>query len=167
MGILLKQILRLFFHNFKLSKKQSDLVLENLALRQQLSIYHHTLKRLKIRTQDRIFWVLFSKIWKEWRDALIVDKPETVILWHKKGFKLFWKFKSRKRGPGRPPFESKTRKLIEDMAKANPLWGAPRIHGELLKLRRDCLEKIFVDICSFWCCPTMPNSTDHIFSFSK
>ncbi len=88
MGTLLKQILRLFFHNFRLSKKQSDLVLENLALRQQLSIYHHTLKRPKIRTQDRIFWVLFSKIWKEWRDALIVVKPETVILWHKKGFKL-------------------------------------------------------------------------------
>ncbi len=120
MGTLLKQILRLFFHKFRMSKKQSDLVLENLALRQQLSIYHHTLKRPKIRTQDRIFWVLFSKIWKEWRDALIVVKPETVILWHKKGFKLFWKFKPRKRGPGRPPFESKTRKLIEDMAKANP-----------------------------------------------
>jgi len=141
MGTLLKQILRLFFHNFRLSKKQSDLVLENLALRQQLSIYHHTLKRPKIRTQDRIFWVLFSKIWKEWRDALIVVKPETVILWHKKGFKLFWKFKSRKRGPGRPPFELKTRKLIEDMAKANPLWGAPRIHGELLKLGIDYISE--------------------------
>jgi len=97
MGTLLKQILRLFFHNFKLSKKQSDLVLENLALRQQLSIYHHTLKQPKIPTQDQIFWVIFLKIWKEWMNVLIVVKPETVILWHKKGFKLFWKFKSRKR----------------------------------------------------------------------
>ena len=115
MGTLLIQILRLFSHTFRPPKKQSEQVLENLALRQQLPIYHHRLKRPKIRTQDRVFWVQFSKIWEEWRDARIVAKPETVILWHKKGFKLFWKFQSRKRGPGRPPFESKIRILIEDM----------------------------------------------------
>jgi len=65
---------------------------------------------------------------------LIVVRPETVIGLHKKGFKLFWRIKSRKRGPDRPPLESKTRKLIEEMAKVNPRWGAPRIHGELLRL---------------------------------
>ena len=134
---LFRHILRLLFHLFRPSEKQSALILENLALRQQLSIYHNTIKRPKIRTRDRIFWLLLSKLWKEWKNTLVVVKPDTVMRWHKKSFKLFWRFKSRKRGPGRPSFESKTRRLIEDMAKANPLWGAPRIHGELLKLGID------------------------------
>jgi len=73
-------------------------------------------------------------IWKDWKNALIVVQPETVIRWHREGFKLFWKFKSRKREVGRPSIDSDIRKLIEDMAKANLLWGAPRIHGELMKL---------------------------------
>ena len=93
-----------------------------------------TIKRPKIRTRDRIFWVILSRRWKSWSNALIVVQPDTVIRWHKKGFKLFWRFKSRKTGSGRPPIGPETRKLIEDMAKTNPLWGVPRIHGELLKL---------------------------------
>ena len=86
---LLKQILRLFLVIFRPSKKQSDLVLENLALRQQLSIYRHTIKRPKIRNRDRIFWVFISRLWKGWKNALIVVKPETVIRWHKSGLNYF------------------------------------------------------------------------------
>jgi hypothetical protein len=118
---ILHYILSLFFRIFKPSKKHSDLVLENLALRQQLSIYQNTNKRPKIRNLDRLFWICLSKLWKHWRGALLIVKPDTVIHWHKKGFKLYWKFKSRKRRQGRPPIESKTRQVIEDMAKANPL----------------------------------------------
>ena len=88
----------------------------------------------------------------------MIVKPDTVIRWHKKGFKLFWRFKSWKRGPGRPPFESKTRKLIEDMAKANPLWGAPRIHGELLKLEIDCVSERTVSNIIKKCRPSNPPS---------
>jgi putative transposase len=156
--ILSKQILRLLFDILGLFKRQSDLVLENLALRQQLSIYHHTIARPRIRRRDRIIWVLFSKLWKDWRDALIFVKPQTVLRWHKRGFKLFWRFKSRQRGPGRPPLESKTRKLIEDMAKANPLWGAPRIHGELLKLGIDYVSERTVSNIIRKCRPPKPPS---------
>jgi transposase InsO family protein len=110
------------------------LIVENLALRQQLAVMKQSIKRPKIRKRDRAFWVILSQFWKSWRDALIIVKPETVIRWHRKGFKLFWTLKSRKKTAGRPPIDTETKKLIEDMAKANPLWGAPRIHGELLKL---------------------------------
>ena len=133
-SFLFSHILRLIFYIFGLSRHRSDPVLENIALRQQLAIYHHSIKRPRVRNRDRIFWLFLSKLWKEWRTALVIVKPDTVIRWHKKGFKLFWRFKSRQRRLGRPPLESKTTKLIEDMAKANPLWGAPRIHGELIRL---------------------------------
>ncbi len=155
---ILKQILKLLFHIFRPTRKQADLILENLALRQQLSIYHHTIKRPKIRGRDRLFWIVLSDVWKEWRNVLIVVKPNTVIGWHKKGFKLFWRLKSRKRGPGRPRLESKTRKLIEDMAKANPLWGAPRIHGELLKLGIDYVSERTVSNIIKKCRPPKPPS---------
>ena len=117
-----------------LLKNHSDLAMENLALRQQLSIYHHSNKRPKIRLRDRLFWIFLSRYWKNWKDAVIIVKPETVIGWHRKGFKLFWTWKSRKRGPGRPKISIEIRNLIKTMANENPTWGAPRIHGELLVL---------------------------------
>jgi len=120
---------------------EKNLLIENLALRQQLAIMKQHVKRPKIRNQDRIFWVFLSRFWKDWKSVLIVVKPETVIRWHRKGFKLFWTFKSRKRGAGRPSIAPETRKLIQDMAMANPLWGAPRIHGELMKLGIDVHER--------------------------
>ena len=155
---ILKQILKLLCHIFRSPKKQSDLVLENLALRQQLSIYHYTMRQPKIRARHRIFWIALSKVWKEWRNALIFVKQDTVIHWHKKGFKLFWRLKSRKRGPGRPRLESKTKRLIEDMAKANPLWGAPRIHGELIKLGIDCVSERTISNIIKKCRPPKPPS---------
>jgi len=129
--ILLKNI---FLMIFALFKNRSDLAIENLALRQQLSIYHHFIKRPKIRMLDRLFWIFISQFWRNWKDALIVVKPETVIGWHRKGFRLYWTWKSRKKKPGRPRISREIRKLIKKMAKANATWGAPRIHGELLKL---------------------------------
>ncbi len=109
-------------------------MLENLALRQQLAVMKQSIKRPKIRIRDRIFWVILSRFWKDWKDVLIVVSPKTVIGWHRKGFKLFWTWKSRKRTPGRPRIAMEVRKLIKKMALDNPTWGAPRIHGELLML---------------------------------
>ena len=131
MQILLKNIFMMIFGFFK---NQSALAIENLALRQQLHIYHHSKKRPKIRLCDRLFWVLISRLWSEWKNSLIVVKPETVIGWHRKGFKLFWTWKSRRKRPGRPSIPLEVRNLIKQMAKENPTWGAPTIHGALIKL---------------------------------
>ncbi|MCP4049426.1 MAG: hypothetical protein GY730_01790 [bacterium] len=100
------------------------LIIENLALRQQLAIMKHNAKRPKIRKRDRIFWIILSKFWNRWKSALVIVQPATVIRWHRKGFKLFWTFKSKKRGPGRPHLKPEIRKLVKKMAKENPLWGA-------------------------------------------
>src|SRR6266852_3748528 len=78
-------------------------------------------------------WVVLSRIWTGWRTALVLVKPETVIAWHRRGFRLWWAWKSRRR-MGRPTVAVDIRTLIRTMAQANPRWGAPRIHGELLKL---------------------------------
>ena len=89
-----------------LFKNHSALAMENIALRKQLSIYHHSKKRTKIRLRDRLFWILVSRYWKKWKDAFIIVKSETVIGWYRKGFKLFWTWKSRRRGSGRPPSQA-------------------------------------------------------------
>jgi hypothetical protein len=84
-----------------LLSRDKNLLLENLALRQQLAIMKQKNKRPKISIWDRFFWVGLSMIWKDWKSVLIVVQPETVIRWHRKGFKLFWAYKSRKKGAGR------------------------------------------------------------------
>ncbi|RLB49820.1 MAG: integrase [Deltaproteobacteria bacterium] len=114
-------------------KPQRELALENLALRQQLAILHRKTKRPKLTKADRAFWVVLSRLWPDWQSALILVKPETVIRWHRKGFRLYWTWKSRKR-TGRPPIDAEIRTLIRRMARENPTWGAPRVHGELLML---------------------------------
>jgi putative transposase len=110
-----------------------ELALENLALRQQLAIVQRKTKRPKLSNADRAFWVALCRLWPGWHNTLLIVKPETVIGWHRKGFKLYWTWKSRIRR-GRPPIDSQIRTLIRRMARENPTWGAPRIHGELLKL---------------------------------
>jgi transposase InsO family protein len=117
------------------------LALENLALRQQLAILKRTQKRPAISTKDRLFWVWLSRTWSEWRAPLLIVKPDTVIGWHRKGFRLFWTRLSRRKVGGRPSANSQIRALIKQMTQANPLWGAPRIHGELLKLGIDISER--------------------------
>jgi len=115
-------------------KNRADLVAENVALRHQLSCLIHRGPWPKLRPVDRVFWVLLSRFWNGWRESLVMVKPATVVAWHRKGFKLFWRWKSRKRGVGRPQISVEVRRLIIEMAEMNVGWGAPRIHGELLKL---------------------------------
>ena len=89
---------------------------------------------------DRIVWVLLSRIWRRWREALVIVKPATVVSWHRQGFRLFWRWKSRRK-PGRPRIDKATRALIKRMFEENEGWGAPRIHAELLKLGIDVGER--------------------------
>jgi len=118
-----------------LFKNRQELILENLALRQQLAVQQRSIKRPKIKNTDRIFWVWLSRIWNNWKSSLIIVKPPTVIGWHKKGFKLYWKWKSRR--VGRPNVDWQLIKLIRRMQKENPTWTAQRIQGELVKLGLD------------------------------
>jgi putative transposase len=111
---------------------RSDLALENLALRQQLATLKHAQPRPRLSDTDRVFWILLSKIWRGWRSALHVVRPETVVRWHRQGFRYYWRWKSRRRGGA--TIDPEVIDLIRQMCRANPLWGAPRIHGELLKL---------------------------------
>lgn len=83
---------------------------------------------------DRVVWVLLSRAWRGWRDAVQIVTPDTVVAWHRQGFALYWRWRSKPRHPGRPSIARQTRDLIRQMQQANPLWGAPRIHAELLKL---------------------------------
>jgi transposase InsO family protein len=115
---------------------RADLMVENLALRQQLNVLHRKSGRPRLRKQDRVFWLWLARSWSDWRDSLIVVKPEIVVRWHRHGFKYYWTWKSRRRG-GRPAVPREVRDLIRRMSRANPLWGAPRIHGELVKLGFD------------------------------
>jgi putative transposase len=115
--------------------------LENAALRQQLAVFKRDIKRPKLHRWDRLFWIGLRTIWKNWKSALVFVRPETVISWQRKRFKRYWWRLSQAKGPGRPPMSSEIRKLVQTMAAANPLWGAPRIHGELLKLGFEISER--------------------------
>jgi hypothetical protein len=110
------------------------LVLENLALRHRLAVLRRTAARPRLRPCDRLLWVVLSRLWHGWAEAMAIVQPETVIRWHRAGFRLVWTWKSRRNGPGRPAGAPQVRALIQRMAEANPLWGAPRIHEELCKL---------------------------------
>ena len=113
---------------------RAALELENLALRHQLNVLKRSVKRPRLTPADRYFWVLLSRVWQHWRSALAIVQPETVIAWHRKGFRLFWAWKIRRGKPSRPAVSGEVRELIRCMSRENPLWGAPHIHGELLKL---------------------------------
>ena len=111
-------------------------VVENLALRQQLSIYRRKQKRPRLTRWNRLFWVTLATHWRGWRKHLFVVHPDTVVRWQRKRFGRYWAQLSNrsKRKLGRPPMGKQIRELIQTMAGANALWRAPRIHGELLKL---------------------------------
>ena len=98
-------------------------MLENLALRPQLAILQRPAPRPRLRTSDRLFWVLRSRLWSGWADAVSLVQPATVIRWHRTGFRLFWTWKSRRNGPGRPAVAPEVRALIRRMSTANPLVG--------------------------------------------
>lgn len=108
---------------------------EIVALRHQLNVMERrATKRPRLGTVDRVLWVWLSRVWAQWRLALVIVKPATVIAWQRKGFRLYWTWKSRGGKTGRPAVSREVRELIRTMSRANPLWGAPRLHGELLKL---------------------------------
>jgi len=120
-----------------LIRSRAALHLEVLALRHQLQVLQRSRpRRLRLARADRWLWAWLSRAWGDWRTAIVIVKPETVIAWHRQGFRLFWTWKSRRRH-GRPPVAADARALIRTMSEHNPLWGAPRIHGELVKLGID------------------------------
>ena len=120
---------------------RAALQLENLALRHQIGVLQRSSrKRPKLTLVDRLLWVWLSRIWNGWRSALTIVRPETVVAWHRKGFRLFWTWKVRHGQLGRPVISREVRDLIRKMCRENPCWGAPRIHGELLKLGIDIGE---------------------------
>jgi transposase InsO family protein len=110
------------------------LALEAAALRQQLAVFKRKQNRPKLRGLDRLFWIALRSLWPGWIESLILVKPETVVSWHRAGFRLFWRWRSRSGNPGRPKISGEIRQLIRRMKVDNPGWGAPRIHGELLRL---------------------------------
>ena len=117
-----------------LTKSRRQLLLENLALKQQVTMLRQSVKRPRTTTADRLFWILLSRHVEGWRQMLHSLHPDTVVRWHRQGFRLYWRWKSRGPKPGRPAIDIAQRKLIRDMQASNIGWGAPRIHGELLKL---------------------------------
>src|SRR5713101_8041911 len=122
-------------------RSRAALELENVALRHQIGVLQRSArKRPRLTPGDRLLWVWLSRIWSDWRSALAIVKPETVVAWHRAGFRLFWTWKVRRGQPGRPVICREIRDLIRKMCRENPGWGAPRIHGELLKLGIDIGE---------------------------
>jgi transposase InsO family protein len=116
-------------------RRRASLELELVALRHQVAALRRQRPgRLRLFSTDRLLWVWLYRIWPQALNAIVLVKPATVIQWHRKGFKLYWRWRSRSRRLGRPKMSIETRDLIRQMSLANPLWGAPRIHGELLKL---------------------------------
>jgi hypothetical protein len=103
-------------------RTQRALVFENLALRHQLAVLQRTAARPRLRTSDRLFWALLSRLWSGWTDALSIVQPATVIRWQRTGFRLVWAWKSRRNGPGRPAVAPAVRGLIRRMSQANPLY---------------------------------------------
>jgi transposase InsO family protein len=113
---------------------RAELAVENLVLRQQLAVLTRpTRKRPRLRQGDKVFWLLARRFWPRWRRDLAVVQPETVLRWHRQGWRLFWRWRSRPR-LGRPRLSAEVRGLIRAMTRDNPRWGSERIRGELLKL---------------------------------
>jgi hypothetical protein len=121
-------------------RSRTTLQMENLALRHQLCVLERSVKHPKLTKADCLFWAELSRFWADWRATLVIVKPETVIAWHRLGFRLFWTWKTRHRPPGRLPVAHDVRELIRRLSRENPLWGAPRVHGERLKIGIDICE---------------------------
>ena len=114
-------------------RSRLELLIENLALRQQLAVFKQQRCRPRLSPADRAFWVFLRQVWCGCANALILVEPNTVVGWQRQGFRLFWRWISKAKRAGRPGIPREIRELIKKMAQDNG-WGAPRIHGELLKL---------------------------------
>jgi hypothetical protein len=130
MVAILSAVVSIFAFRFR---GRASLELELVALRHQVTVLRRQRPgRLQLSSLDRLLWVWLYRIWPQVIDAMVLVKPATVVQWHRKGLRLYWRWRSRR--PGRPKISTEIRDLIRRMSRANPLWGAPRIHGELLKL---------------------------------
>src|SRR5260221_12589742 len=115
-----------------------SLLLEHLALRQQLAALKRRHPRPRLDLLDKLFWIAIRRFWSEWQRSLVAVTPETVVRWHRGGFRLYWKLISKVRKPiGRRQTSKEVQELIFRMVVENPTWGAPRIHGEFLMLGFD------------------------------
>ena len=116
-------------------RSRASLELEVVALRHQVAVLRRQRSgRLRLFCADRLLWVWLYRIWPRALHAMVLVKPATVVQWHRRGFRLYWRWQSRSRQIGRPKTSTEIRQLIRQMSMANPIWGAPRIHGELLIL---------------------------------
>ena len=118
-------------------RARRDLMLENLALRQQLAVYARQSRRPYLCDGDRRFWSLLARTWSDWRSALVLVEPDAVVRWHRIAWRRSWTRRSRARRPGRPRIGIELRDLIGRIATENPRWGALRVQGELLALGYD------------------------------
>jgi len=126
----------------RLFRSHGNLVFENFVLRQQLAVLKRRRPRPGLNIFDKFFWVAVRRFWSGWKQALIIVTPETVVQWHRAGFRLYWRLISRVRNRvGRRQTSKEVRELIFRMVRENPTWGAPRIHGELLMLGFDVSER--------------------------
>src|SRR5215470_11148562 len=115
-------------------RSRHDLGLEIIALRHQLTVLKRSTKRARLHATDRLFWVLLRRFFPRWSGSLLIVMPDTVVGWHRKAFRAYWRFRSQPKKVGRPSASSEIRAMVDGMARENSTWGAPRIHGELLKL---------------------------------
>jgi hypothetical protein len=131
----------------RIFRTHRSLMLENLALRQQLAVLKRKHPRPRLGPFDKLFWVVARCFWTDWEKSLILVLPETVVRWHQAGFKLYWAMLCgvRKRVGGGRRVSKQIRDLIFQMVAENPTWGAPRIHGELLMLGFEVSETITLD----------------------
>src|SRR5215468_11100461 len=118
---------RVFFQS------RTDIAVEVLALRHQVAVLNRKRPRPRLSPLDRLFWTVLRTTWSRWRAVRVIVKPETVVGWHRAGFRLYWRWKSRPRC-GRPRITPELRVLIRRLAQENSDWGAPKIHGELQRL---------------------------------
>jgi putative transposase len=121
-------------------RSRADLGLEILALRQQLCVLKRQRPRPPVKVHDRLFWVALRRFWSRWKDVLVIVQPDTVVAWQRAGFRWYWRWRSRRRC-GRPKTAPELRHLIRRLAHENPGWGAPKIHGEILKLGFEIAER--------------------------
>src|SRR5690242_7934496 len=121
-------------------RSRRDISLEVLALRQQIAVLKRKRRRPMLSRLDRLFWIMLRMVWLRWSDVLDILKPAAVIAWHRKGFRVYWRWRSRRRS-GRPRVSEEVRSLIRKMKLENAGWGAPKIHAELLKLGFNVSER--------------------------
>ena len=116
-----------------LFRDRQQLLLENLALRQQIHVLRRSVRKPRLRATDRFFWTVLRRFWSGWSNVLLLVSPQTVVGWHRRGYRLFWRWRSRSPG-GRPRVDHNLTELIRRMWNCNPTWGSRRIQAEIAKL---------------------------------